>query len=346
MRIRAAAITAWVGAMALAVASCATRASVQAYPRLEASLPAEATFAVVGDLQDTWWGEQLIGREDNERERSMLVNHLAGHRPSMLLSLGDMVFSGESPSAWRAFDDVMKPLAGTPIVAVAGNHDWYRRSAGEAINAGFRRRFLSEAMPLTWHEHRVGSLAILVIDSNLDKLKPEARGAQLLWYADRLRSLDGDGSVRGVMVAVHHPRYTNGTGPGVGDWDEGGGAATRAGSGMASYGTLFDESSKAFLMVSGHTHSYERFRQVTSMGPKHYVVSGGGGGPRRPVQPRTGRHPDRYLHPGEEGELELRPFHVIWVSQDIGGVRLLVMGLEKGADAFARMEEILLPWPK
>ena len=25
---------------------------------------------------------------------------------------------------------------------------------------------------------------------------------------------------RGVMVAVHHPRYTNGVGPGVGDWDE------------------------------------------------------------------------------------------------------------------------------
>lgn len=297
--------------------------------------------------------EELIGREDNDREREMVIRHIAGHRPAMILSLGDMVFSGESRSAWRAFDELMAPVARIPMVAVAGNHDWYWRSPGDAINEGFGRRFLPEATAVTWHEHRVGALGILVIDSNLEKLKPEARLAQARWYLDRLRSLEADSSVRGVMVAVHHPRYTNGIGPGVGDWDESvrasnddAGERSASGNGMAFFGELFDASSKAFLMVSGHTHSYERFVKLTAAGRKHYVVSGGGGGPRRAVRPSCRNHPDLYRHPGEEGDTELRPFNVIWASQDSKGVGLRVMGLEKGADQFARMEEILLPWPR
>lgn len=352
MGLRATACSACAAVLGLAFGGCGSRAEIPAYPRLESTLPEDATFAIVGDLQDTSWMEELIGREDNDRERGMMLGHIAERQPAMILSLGDMVFSGQSAAAWQAFDDVMRPVSRIPIVAVAGNHDWYCRSPGQAINAGFRLRFLPEGAPLTWHEHRVGALAVLVIDSNLEKLKHDARLAQFVWYRDRLRLLEADPTVRGVMVAAHHPRYTNGIGAGVGDWDESRGAIydaagePSAGNGMGFFGELFDASSKAFLMVSGHTHSYERFATLTAGGRKHYVVSGGGGGPRRAVRPGAARHRDRYAHPGEEGALELRPFNVIWASQDSRGLRLQVMGLEKGADQLARMEALQLPWPK
>ncbi|MBK9062495.1 MAG: metallophosphoesterase [Acidobacteria bacterium] len=278
-------------------------------------------FAVVGDLQRTSRAE--FWRESNPEERRRLVAEIAARSPDFVVGLGDLVFQGSSRRDWEFFDALTQPLraAGIPILPILGNHEYWLRSRIALRN--FFERFPTLA-GRRWYAETYGSLGLLFLDSNERELGREAWREQESWLGETLAALDADPAVRGVVVFVHHPPFTNSTVTG----DE---LHVRR-----AFVPPFAAARKTLAMVAGHVHSYEHFVR----GAKTFLVAGGGGGPRaRLARGAARRHADD-LFDGPE----LRHFHFLLGTPSISGLDVEVVGLEKRARECAPLARFTLPW--
>ena len=218
-----------------------------------------ARLVVVGDFQRTaplleFW------REQNDPERERVVRAIADAHPDLLAITGDCVFNGGSDGQWEAFDALVAPLYAerVPAIAAFGNHEyWSGRADAEA--------HLFARFPLDGHRHwfafAFGPLRIVVLDANQGHLTDAEWRAQVAWYAGALGDFDRDPAVRGVVVMLHQPPYTNSTVTGDEAYVQ------------ADLVPPFARAKKTLAMLSAHVHSYERFAR----GGKVFVVSGGEG---------------------------------------------------------------------
>jgi Icc-related predicted phosphoesterase len=291
--------------------ACASVPPVRyAEPVPEAARP----IALLGDTQRTLWLERLVGREQNDEERTALVKDLAAQRPGLIVLLGDMTNDGGLRGEWEKFDQLFAPIreAGIPVLALLGNHDYWGGTDDALENAAARFPQLGRQR---WYVRVFGRLALVLLDSNEDRLGDSAWAEQRHWYERTLAELDGDGAVAGVLVLAHHPPYTNSRTTG----DEA--------NVQRAFLPAFFAAKKTIAFVTGHAHAYERFEE----GGRTFVVSGGGGGPRvRLLEGNDARHRD--LYPAGSP----RPFHYLLLEQNASGVRVTVRGLDKG-DAEARV---------
>lgn len=279
-------------------------------------------FAVVGDLQRTSRAE--FWRESNPEERRRLVAEIAARDPDFVVGLGDLVFQGSSRRDWKAFDVLTEPLraAGVPILPILGNHDYWVRT-GPALRNAFER--FPRLAASRWYAESYGPLRLLFLDSNERALGPAAWREEGEWFADELARGDAEESVRGVVVFVHHPPFTNSTVTG----DE---LHVRR-----AFVPPFAAARKTIAMVAGHVHSYEHFVREG----KAFLVAGGGGGPRARLARGTARRHADDLFEGPE----LRHFHFLLCAPGRSGLDVEVVGLEKGGSVCAPLGLFQLPWP-
>jgi len=278
-------------------------------------------FVVVGDLQRTSLLE--FWREQNDSERARIVAAIARERPDFVAITGDLVFDGSSSSKCADFDALCAPLrdASIPAVGAFGNHEYWGGRLGER---GFFARFphLEERHHYTL---AYGPLRLVFLDSNVVDLEDDEWDAQRGWYEAELARLDRDDEVRGVVVLMHHPPYTNSTvtsdEPHVQD----------------AFLPAFMGAKKTIAMMSGHVHSYERFER----GGKTFVVSGGGGGPRALLATGDARRhaDDRFAGPA------LRDFNFTIYALTERALEADVKGLAKGGDAVRTIDRFAIPWP-
>jgi predicted MPP superfamily phosphohydrolase len=276
------------------------------------------TIAIVGDLQQPVGAEMiLMSRQDNHRERTMILNQIAEEKPDMLLLLGDQVATGDEDGDWTYFDGVMEKVkdAQIPVRAIYGNHD-YGYDKGRCIR-NFTERFPHQP------EHgaslvKMGSIALITVDTNLTELSSREVTRQAEQYKKWLGELEEDPEVKGVLVAAHHAPYTNselGANPAV----------------ISMFAEPFYSARKTRLFLSGHVHNYERF--VT--GDKMFVVSGGGGGPLRSVDVTSSR---RFQNDAYRSKAPIRPFHYVRLTVDENTLkaetRFIVKGQFKTGDNF------------
>jgi hypothetical protein len=262
----------------------------------------------------------MMGREQNDRERALVVGAIAAERPSLLAITGDCVFDGGSASQWAAFDRLMTPVreAGIPVIAAVGNHEYWGGSDGgralfERVAVG-QRAYTVDLPPLR----------IVVLDSNHAMFSRGEWADQLAFYRSALAAADADPAVRGVMVLFHHPPFTN---------------STVTGDDLVIQRDLlqpFLDARKTLVLQNGHVHSYERFVR----GGKMLVVSGGGGGPRAALA--TGddrRHPDDVA-----GGPALRDFNFVVYTLDGDTLTAETRGLSKGGTDFRVIDRFALRW--
>lgn len=275
---------------------------------------APQTIAIVGDVQRTGILEMsMLGRTQNDREREAVLAAIAKDAPDMLFMLGDQVVLGDQEESWNYFDRIMMPVhqAGIPVRAMLGNHD-YEGSLHALCMSNFCDRF-----PHQRDEHHglvmLGRIALLTLDSNFDHLKLKKDEIKKLkeHYQETLNKLDANPDVLGVVVASHHPPYTNS--------DLSGSSELRVV--RETFAEPFLAARKTRLYLSGHIHSYERFVS----GDKTFVISGGGGGPRREVSISRGRP---YTNDAYRKET-LRPFHYIRMKVREDSLACEVMMLRK-----------------
>ena len=312
-----------VAAVAIAVAPLG--GCIPAAPQaFTAALPAPSNHArlvVVGDFQRTSWLE--LWRESNDRERAFVVGAIAESRADLLAITGDLVFDGGSEARWAEFDELAQPLrtAKLPVIAAFGNHEyWEGRALGEEH---FFRRIV-HARHRHWYAIALGAVRIVVLDSNVRELFPREWNEQVAWYRASLEAFDRDPAVRGVLVMMHHPAYTNSTVTG----DE---AQVQA-----HFVPPFAHAKKTLAMLCGHVHNYERFVAYD----KTFVVSGGGGGPRARLATGDARRHMGDLFAGPP----LRDFHFTIYDLSDRGIDAEVRGLPKGGDTFHTMDRFALPF--
>ncbi|HZF48363.1 MAG TPA: metallophosphoesterase [Polyangiaceae bacterium] len=278
-------------------------------------------FAVVSDLQRTALIE--FWRESNARERELVVQAIAAARPAFLAITGDLVFSGGSPEQWAELDALCAPLreASIPVVAAFGNHEYWGGSEGEDH---FFARF-PHLERQHWYSLAYGPVRLIILDSNVDELTESGWRKQLAWYERTLGDFDRDPDVRGVLVLLHHPPYTNSS------------VTSDEPHVQRDFVPPFRCAKKTLAMISGHVHSYERFVREG----KTFVVSGGGGGPRARL-----RMGDRRQHKDDSLKAAaLRNFHYLTFQAGKAGLAVTATGLPKGGSEWGVLDRFELPWP-
>ena len=276
-------------------------------------------FILVGDTQRTSLLE--FWREQNDSERRAVAQRISEEAPAFLLILGDLVFQGDDAKHWQRFDELMAPIRekNLPCYAILGNHE-YRGANADAMES-FSSRF-PHLRGRKWYSLRFRSVVILALDSNFGDLGSKEGAEQTKWYRAELESLEKDPAVKHVVVCCHHPPFTNST----------------VVSDDLKVQELFLEplwaSRKARLLVSGHAHAYERFRR----NGKEFIVSGGGGGPRHPLEtdPARRRHADQYKGGA------LREFHFLRFTVDGGGLHMEMVKLEPSSGEWRVGDELLV----
>ncbi|MFN0157632.1 MAG: metallophosphoesterase family protein [Bacteroidota bacterium] len=232
--------------------------------------------------------------------------------------LGDITAAGSIDSYWHGFDDATQGLreAGIPLYPAFGNHEYMVVPGGGEENTLRRFPFLSPS----WYQRRIGSVAVLILNSNFSQLTPDERHAQGEWYERTLRELDADSSVAIVLVGCHHPPYTNSK---VVEPDV---------EVQGKFVPAFIRSEKAQLFLSGHAHAFEHFR----ISGKDFLVIGGAGGLLHPLLQGTDRrYEDLFVWQGER-----RFFHYVRLSIEQETLSVNVMRLVDDKTSFEIAHEL------
>ncbi len=248
---------------------------------------------IIGDTQRTSIWE--FWREKNEDYRGIVLNKLAAENPAFIVHLGDIVFQGSSDSHWQEFDQKSEQIKtrNIPIYPLLGNHE-YTGNNSKALKQYFDRFPITQEQ--MWYSYEYKNLAFIHLNANFSELNEQEIRDQNAWYETTLKKHDANKDIRFIIVACHQPPYTNSK---VVSDDLGV---------QKHFVPLFQQNQKAKLFLSGHSHSYEHFLKSD----KHFIVSGGGGGPRQTMQLSSPRHTDLY-----RGKA-LRPLHYcqLTIEQD------------------------------
>jgi Icc-related predicted phosphoesterase len=277
--------------------------------------------ALVGDLQRTTVWELMIGREQNDAEREKIIKNIAMEKPGALILLGDMVSNGADVNTWLYLKNLLKPVSkeNIPIIPVLGNHEYWGDDSAALHNAG---KVFPVFQKTHWYFVRYRNIVFIILDSNRDNLTGNEWSVQKEWFENKLKYFDSDPSVKGIIVCLHHPPYSNSlvTGDNINVQD--------------AFVQPFLDSKKTMAMITGHVHTYERFIKKG----KTFIISGGGGGPRVMLKTGPNTHKDLVNLPSP------RPFNYLLLYQESAGISIVVRGLHKGSSKFYTIENFSIPF--
>ena len=248
----------------------------------------------LSDTQAPMWVERLVLRtHQNTKATTAIFNEIIRLKPAVLYWLGDIVSLGYRNNKWRIIDQFLAncTAVGTAVYAIMGNHDVMGRPRKGAKN--FQHRF-PEHSP-TGYVKITDGIAVVMLNSNFSILSIADLVKQQTWYEKTLTDLDADPAVKVVIVTCHHAPYSN---------------SKLVGSSklvQQRFVPCYLKSQKARLFITGHSHAFERYE----FSGKTFLVIGGGGGLRQPLNTSPTRLPDlattykplfHYLSVRREGE--------------------------------------------
>lgn len=267
----------------------------------------------ISDIQSPLLIEKIVLDDyKNEEARDSLFADILRQRPINLLMLGDLISRGSSEKAWLPLDNFLNSLKkiGTKVYAIPGNHEYMSTSSG-GMNM-FEHRFQKGS--LSGYVVNIDSIAIVMLNSNVNELTEDELSKQLKWYKSSMISLDSDPAVIAIIVCTHHAPYSN---------------SKIVGSSKQVESLIipaFETSQKSKLFMSGHSHNLEYF--LDSIG-KHFLVIGGGGGLTQPLIPGN----KRKYHDLLEQEIKPLYFYVI-IEKKGNSLELIARGFKKNLKFF------------
>lgn len=221
----------------------------------------------MSDTQSPMKVEKLwLKYTDNDNATDRIYSSVAlENNAAAVFHLGDIAAIGSIDGQWKDFEKQSAKLrqAKLPFYPIPGNHDYLISSEKGMEN--FRKIF--PEVKRTWYEVRVGSVSVIMLNSNFSNLSEEELFQQRVWYEEQLARLDSDPSVSMIIVATHYPPYTNSK------------IVQPSSQVQKEFVPLFNKYSKCRLFISGHAHAFEHFRQQG----KDFIVIGGGGGLLHPL---------------------------------------------------------------
>jgi 3',5'-cyclic AMP phosphodiesterase CpdA len=220
----------------------------------------------VSDAQSPIFLETLrLSRNNNDSAREMIYSRILADRPDAIFTLGDMVSLGFFASTWKSLDAFLERAreAQIPMFPTLGNHELMLFASNGAEEFYGRYPWYRK----TGYAVRAGKLAVTVLNSNFSQLSGQEQKNQVVWLDSTLAAFEADTSVGIVIVACHHPPFTNST------------VVSPSVEVQGSFVPIYLRYAKCRLFLSGHCHAFEHFRQ----GGKDFLVIGGGGGLQQPL---------------------------------------------------------------
>lgn len=225
-------------------------------------------FAVLGDqraLADGEW-QALLGCVASEAS--------ADPRLLFVLDTGDVVWDGRHSDQFHLLREILSPVAGLPYLVGVGNHEV--RNNSEVTARRNTAALLGRLDPeISWerlyYRKEIGMATILFLDTNdfvygdsgagNDAPCPPPSGRaerQLAWLVGELdegrRGADGSAAARATIVVMHHPLVQS--------------SSKHAEQARALWSYRYEgralpdilADGGVDLVLTGHTHTYERFR--------------------------------------------------------------------------------------
>ncbi|HTK18016.1 MAG TPA: metallophosphoesterase [Mucilaginibacter sp.] len=231
------------------------------------------SIAFTSDTQEPMWVEKIMLKSNhNQQATKMIFKDVLNLHPSGFFILGDVVSMGYRVSKWTAIDEYLKLFSHDtiPVYATLGNHEVLFRPKRGVKN--FQTRF--PMYKAAGYTEIIDSTAVILLNSNFNKMTAAEILAQDTWYSKMIEKLDKNDSVKFIIVGCHHSPYTNSkiVKPSM---------AVRQ-----NFLPAFINSKKCVLFVSGHSHNFEHFVE----NGKHFLVIGGGGGLYQPLYAKEVSH--------------------------------------------------------
>ena len=229
----------------------------------------------ISDTQQPMMVEKIILKPThNIKATSLLFSEILKTKPQSLYMLGDVVSLGFNNRKWKKVDRFLDSCRkkNTTVCGLLGNHDVMgRKKKGEQ---NFDKRFPENVR--TGYVSVTDSVAIVLLNSNFNKLSAADKKKENEWYQSTLNMLDTSNAIKAVIVTCHHAPYTN---------SKIVGSSSQV---QQTFVTPYIKSKKARLFITGHAHGFEHFK---IMG-KDFLVIGGGGGLHQPMDTSDKRLPD------------------------------------------------------
>lgn len=275
-------------------------------------------LAFASDTQKPMWVETLFLKSNNNRQATKKIfNEFAALKPKALFLLGDVVNLGYSNKQWKDMGVYIKSLRseGIAVHAALGNHE----VMGQARKGEQKFQTYFPEHVRTGYVKVVDSVAVILLNSNFNKLTVAENEAQLAWYKQALHELDNDAAVLYVISGCHHSPFTNSKIVGCSKDVE------------QKFVEPFLASAKSRLFLSGHSHNFEHY-QVKG---KDFMVIGGGGGLHQPLKTGLGILPDVASDYKPE-------FHYLTVKRCAEGLQVKSYALRKDFTAFEEGRHMIL----
>ena len=243
----------------------------------------------------------------NKEARDSLFSDILKQEPKNLFLLGDLTAAGSRTKNWNAVDHLLDLLSDrhTIIHAIPGNHEYMMKARHGIRN--YQTRFPAD--PLYGYCVTVDSMAILMLNSNFNKLGSSEIKMQQLWYNSTMDSLNSEKGIKMILLCTHHPPFTNSK------------IVKPSELVIEKFLPKFSESPKSKLFISGHSHNLEFFSDHLK---KNFLVIGGGAGL---IQPLRSSNKTLFTDIIQQSE---KPIYFYLVAERNGNaLRLFARGLQK-----------------
>ena len=230
-------------------------------------------IAFTSDTQEPMWIEKIkLKANHNQQATKMIFKDVLSLHPSGFFILGDVVSVGYRVRKWAAIDEYLKQFShdSIPVYATLGNHELLFKPKRGVKN--FQTRF--PMYKAAGYTEIIDSTAVILLNSNFNKMTTAEILAQDNWYSNMVKELDKDNAIKFIIVGCHHSPYTNSK------------IVKPSMSVRQNFLPAFINSKKCVLFLSGHSHNFEHF----VANGKHFVVIGGGGGLHQPLYTREVSH--------------------------------------------------------
>ncbi|MCB0747594.1 MAG: metallophosphoesterase [Ignavibacteriae bacterium] len=230
------------------------------------NLQDEEKIIFLSDTQSPIWLETLfLDENNNEMVRSRIFENIIETKPKAVIHLGDLVSFGFWNNDWEDIDLFVDSLrsCNTNFYPILGNHELLFFSCAGGEN--FMERFPFALK--TGYSVTIGSLGIILLNSNFSYLSNAEIEQQNVWYKNELFAMENDSTITSIIVGTHHPPFTNST------------IVNPSEEVLENFVPLFLSNNKCKIFMSGHCHAFEHFKYKG----KDFIIIGGGGGLQQPL---------------------------------------------------------------
>lgn len=242
------------------------------------NLQKEISFAVWADSQGGW------------KIFSQILDQIKTNQPDFSIGIGDLVGNGAKPWQYAQLVELLSRIP-VPHHLFTGNHDYDGSYDGwKPIHFESYLRTKNQKPYDYWEE---GPCAFIALDpnANFPVSVPEST-TQFEWFGKIIQS-EGWKNATWKIILVHQPPFSQGWMDYHGEYS------------IRKLLQPYWESGLIDLVISGHTHDYEKLILQYEKGKTAFVIVGGAGG---------GLEPDNTLESYPKMDTVIRAHHFGWIE--------------------------------